>query len=119
VTTAAASLVESDAAWTCKTPIDIFPPPAPAHLDGLPDAGAVSLRWDAVTASDLAGYLVLRGEGANGTLQRLTPAPVAATSYLDTTVRVGVTYVYAVVAVDKSSPPNVSPQSNSYTVTIR
>jgi hypothetical protein len=119
VTAVGAASVESDAVWTCTTTKDTFPPAAPTHLDGLPDAGAVSLRWDPVTAPDLDGYLVLRGEGASGTLQRLTLAPVAATSYLDTTVRVGVTYVYAVVAVDKSSPPNVSPQSNLYTVTIR
>ena len=54
------------------------------------------------------------------TLQRLTPAPVAATSYLDTTVRVGVTYVAAVVAVDDDRRLRTSvPNQNLYTVTIR
>jgi hypothetical protein len=103
----------------CTTPKDTFPPPAPTNLNGLPDAGTVGLRWDPVTASDLAGYLVLRGEGTGDTLQQLTPAPLAATTFADATVRPGVTYVYVVVAVDKSTPPNVSPHSNSYSVTIR
>lgn len=111
--------VESEAATTCATPKDTFPPPAPANLNGLPDAGTIGLRWDPVTASDLAGYLVLRGEGTGDTLQQLTPAPLTSTTFVDTTVRPGVTYVYVVVAVDKSTPPNVSPHSNSYTVTIR
>jgi len=111
--------VESEAATTCATPKDTFPPPVPANLNGLPDAGTIGLRWDPVTASDLAGYLVLRGEGTGDTLQQLTPAPLTSTTFVDVTVRPGVTYVYVVVAVDKSTPPNVSPHSNSYTVTIR
>ena len=112
--------VESEATKPqCVTPKDTFPPPAPANLNGLPDAGTVGLRWDPVSASDLAGYLVLRGEGTGDTLQQLTPAPLTATTFVDATVRPGVTYVYVVVAVDKSTPPNVSPHSNSYSVTIR
>jgi fibronectin type 3 domain-containing protein len=112
--------VESEATKPrCVTPKDTFPPPAPANLNGLPDVGTISLRWDPVTASDLAGYLVLRGEGTGDTLQQLTPAPLTATTFVDATVRPGVTYVYVVVAVDKSAPPNVSPHSNSYSVTIR
>jgi hypothetical protein len=112
--------VESEATKPrCVTPKDTFPPPAPANLNGLPDVGTISLRWDPVTASDLAGYLVLRGEGTGDTLQQLTPAPVTATTFVDATVRPGATYVYIVVAVDKSTPPNVSPHSNSYSVTIR
>jgi hypothetical protein len=119
VETTGVAAVESDAVSTCTTPKDTFPPPAPANLNGLPDAGTISLRWDPVTASDLAGYLVLRGEGTGDTLQQLTPAPLTATTFVDATVRPGATYVYVVVAVDKSTPPNVSLHSNSYSVTIR
>ena len=32
----------------------------------MPTAGQISLIWDANTEQDLAGYLVLRGEGADG-----------------------------------------------------
>jgi hypothetical protein len=109
--------VESDPARVCKTPKDTFPPAVPANLNGLPDAGTVALRWDPVTASDLAGYIVLRGEGTGDTLQQLTASPVAATTYVDSAVRPGVTYVYVVVAVDLSA--NRSEHSNTYTVTIR
>jgi len=112
--------IESDATSpACVTPHDHFAPPAPANLNGLPDNGAIDLRWDPVTAADLAGYLVLRGEGGGETLHELTPAPLAATTFVDSTVRSGVTYVYVVVAVDKATPPNKSEQSNTYTVTIR
>ena len=40
-----------------------------------------------------------------------TPAPIAGTSYEDKTVTPGVRYVYAIVAVDKASPPNRSAPS--------
>lgn len=112
--------VESDAAAeTCVTPKDTFPPPAPTNLNGLPDVGSVALRWDPVTADDLAGYLVLRGEGTGDTLQQLTPTPLTSTTFVDTTVQSGATYVYVVVAVDKATPPNESQHSNTYSVTIR
>ena len=112
--------IESDATPpACATPHDHFAPPAPANLNGLPDNGAIDLRWDPVTAADLAGYLVLRGDGGGETLHELTPAPLAATTFVDSTVRSGVTYVYVVVAVDKATPPNTSEHSNTYTVTIR
>jgi fibronectin type 3 domain-containing protein len=111
--------VESGEVHACATPHDTFPPPAPTNLNGLPDNGAIDLRWEAVTAADLAGYLVLRGEGSGDTLQQLTPAPLTATTYVDSTVRSGVTYVYVVVAVDQAVPPNRSEHSNTYSVTIR
>jgi hypothetical protein len=40
-------------------------------------------------------------------------------TYRDTTVTAGVTYVYAVVAVDAASPPNLSAQSAPRTETAR
>ena len=55
--------------------------------------------------------MVLRGEAPGDTLQPLTPAPLRETTYRDTTVRPGVRYVYAIVAVDKATPPNTSPPS--------
>ena len=90
----------------------------PAGLSAVPETAASSWSGTPSQAADLAGYVVLRGEGANGTLQPLTPAPIDATSYRDTTVRSGATYVYAVVAVDKA-PPNISEPSNRQTVTVR
>ena len=69
--------------------------------------------------SDLAGYLVLRGDAPGDTLRAITPEPVAATTYRDTTARAGMRYVYVVVAVDRASPQNVSAQSNRVEETAR
>jgi hypothetical protein len=86
----------------CITPQDTFAPGVPTELRGVRDTGRVILEWDAVTAPDLAGYHVLRGEGAEGALQPLTKEVVPSTGYVDTTTRVDVEYIYAVVAIDKA-----------------
>ena len=101
----------------CETPIDRFAPPAPARLTGIPGSSGVDLNWAASEATDVAGYVVLRGEGPGGTLQPLMTNPIAAASFRDAQVKPGVTYIYAVVALDKSG--NISPQSNHLTVTVR
>ena len=103
----------------CVTFSDRFAPPAPTGLLAVAGDGGVDLVWSAVEVSDLAGYLVLRGEGPNGTLQRLTADPITATRYRDTTVTSGATYVYSVVALDASTPPNLSAQSSRQVVTAR
>jgi hypothetical protein len=103
--------VEGEASpTTCVTPIDTFPPAAPTSLRAVGSQGAVSLIWDAVKASDLAGYLVLRAELPNGPFAPVTPDPIKETTFTDTTVRPGVSYAYVVVAVDTSK--NRSAPSN-------
>jgi predicted small lipoprotein YifL len=96
----------------CVTPADTFPPAAPRQLVAIAGTGVVNLIWEPNTESDLAGYLVLRGTAPDGTLQRLTPSPIAETTYRDQTATPGVRYVYAVVAVDSAATPNVSELSN-------
>ncbi len=102
---------------TCVIPKDSFPPAAPGSLAAIAGAGVINLIWDANAESDLAGYLVLRSEAPGDTLQRLTPEPVAVTSYRDESVRPGTRYVYAVIAVDRAG--NTSPQSNRAEETAR
>jgi hypothetical protein len=110
--------IESEASpRQCVTPRDKFAPAAPQNLSVNASPGAVSLIWDANTEPDLAGYVVLRGDAPGDTLQPLTPTPIRETVYRDTTVKPGVRYVYAVVAVDKATPPNTSPQSARVEVT--
>jgi hypothetical protein len=104
---------------TCVTPQDTFPPAAPKSLAAIAGAGVINLIWDANTEPDLAGYIVLRGEAAGGTLQAITPQPITVTTYRDETVKPGVRYVYAVVAVDTAVPQNASPQSNRAEETAR
>ena len=94
----------------CVTPIDTFAPAPPRSLAAVASEGAISLIWEPNEESDLAGYLVLRGEAPGEKLQALTTAPIPDTTYRDTTVRSGVAYVYAIVAVDKAN--NISAQSN-------
>ena len=86
----------------CVTPVDKFPPPAPAGLTGVPGAGAITLIWNAVDAPDLGGYIVLRAEGAGETLQPLMKELLTEATYKDTRVTAGTSYTYAVVAVDRA-----------------
>lgn len=104
---------------TCVTPVDTFPPAPPKSLAHIAGGNGVSLLWEANTEPDLGGYLVLRGEAPGDKLSPLTNAPITDTSFLDTTARRGRTYVYEVVAVDQSTPPNQSAPSNRVEETIR
>ena len=100
---------------TCLLLVDMFPPAAPAGLVAIAGAGAVSLTWTTNAEADVAGYMVLRGRGPDGELEALTPEPIAVTNYRDTTVETGVSYVYAVQALDGAEPPNISPASEPVT----
>jgi hypothetical protein len=103
----------------CVTPQDTFSPAAPKRPDAVATPGQINLIWDANTEKDLAGYLVLRGDAPDGTLQALTPAPIRDASYRDTTVQPGVRYAYAIVAVDNATPANTSQQSPRVEETAR
>jgi hypothetical protein len=104
----------------CVTPRDIFAPAAPKGLAVVAmDGGVMNLIWDASPEADLGGYLVLRGEAPGDTLQPLTPEPIHETSFRDTTVKPGVRYVYAIVAVDRATPPNRSEASARVEETAR
>jgi hypothetical protein len=112
--------LEGDAsAPQCATPRDQFPPAAPQGLAVVPTAGQISLIWNANTEKDLAGYVVLRGEAPDGALTAITPSPIKETSYRDTTVKPGVRFIYAIVAVDSATPPNTSAQSARVEETAR
>ncbi len=113
VETTGAMVVESaPSPAVCVTPQDTFPPAAPGSLAAVASEGAISLIWDPNGEPDLAGYLVLRAEASGGELAPLMTEPIRETTYRDTTVKPGVRYVYAVVAVDRATPPNRSAPSN-------
>jgi fibronectin type 3 domain-containing protein len=71
----------------------------------------VSLIWEPNAELDLGGYLVMRGLPGEA-LKPIVETPVLETTFRDTTAEAGVLYEYSVVAVDRASPPNVSPESN-------
>jgi hypothetical protein len=104
---------------TCVTPVDSFPPAAPKGLQVVAEEGAVNLVWEPNGEADLEGYVVLRGEAAGGTLQPLFQQPIREASYRDATVKPGVRYAYAVVAVDSTKPRNTSAPSDRQEVTAR
>ena len=114
-----ASIESEPTAPICVTPRDIFAPAAPKNLQAVGSAGVISLIWDANVEPDVAGYQVLRGEGPGDTLQPLTPEPIKETRYQDRTTKSGVTYRYAIVAVDRATPPNTSAPSNRVQETAR
>jgi len=115
------NLSEGDASVpNCFTPVDLFPPAAPARLVAVADEGGISLIWEPNAEPDVAGYLILRGEPTDATLQPLTPTPVAEARFRDTHVSAGKKYVYAVVAVDSRLPfGNISVESNRVEETAR
>jgi hypothetical protein len=94
----------------CDTPKDIYGPPAPTGLVPVTGPDAVTLVWNAVTAADLAGYIVLRSTSPSETLQELTPKPITQLQFEDKTAQTGQRYFYYVVAVDTAG--NRGPLSN-------
>ena len=101
--------VESDLTTAAAAEFkDLVPPPTPTGLNALVEPRAVQLLWDAVEATDLAGYKVYRTEGtgvekltAVATIN-LTKEPITATTFRDTTINVGISYFYEVSSIDKN-----------------
>ena len=94
----------------CASFADVFPPMPPKEVVAVAVPGGINLLWEPSGSKDVAGYLVLRSEAADATLTPLMTAPVTTLSYRDESVRPGVRYVYAVVAVDAAG--NRSQESN-------
>ena len=116
----APNTIEGDPSQACFTPVDVFPPAPPQGLVAVADQGGISLIWQPNAEVDIGGYLVLRGDPSDATLQPLTPAAVIETSFRDTHVESGKKYVYAVVAVDSHLPvANVSGESSRVEETAR
>jgi fibronectin type 3 domain-containing protein len=91
---------------------DLTPPPAPATMNALIETHAVRLVWDPVTATDLAGYMLYREEGVGHAEQAggiksvgvidLIHHLINTTTYVDPDALLGISYRYAVTAIDKN-----------------
>ena len=98
-------------------PTDTTPPSAPAGLTATAGDARVSLSWNAVAASDLAGYRVYRSTSTTVPLDSPISGStlVTATTIADTAAQNGTTYRYVVVAVDTSA--NASGPSSTVSAT--
>jgi hypothetical protein len=101
----------------CASFADVFAPNAPRELVAVAVASGINLIWEPSDSKDLVGYVVLRGEAGSDTLTALNAEPVTAPSYRDESVKAGVRYVYAVVAVDRAG--NRSAETNRVEETAR
>ena len=80
------------------------PPPPPHQLKPAILAEGVALSWRPSQGEEVVGYFVERREGksALALFQRLTPAPVVGSGWVDRDVKKGMAYEYQVRAVDAS-----------------
>jgi hypothetical protein len=109
-----------DSAEAAAAPRDLTPPAPPSGMTVVPGIGRVFLTWNENREKDLAGYLVYRATKSGGEWQRLTERPINRTTYSDEKVKQGMTYYYAITAVDKSgNESGRSKEHRTYTETIR
>ena len=99
------------------TPKDIFPPTAPSGLISIVAGDYVSLTWDENREKDLAGYKVWRKTEGEDEFKPLTPEPIRANAFNDTSVETNKRYHYAVTAQDESG--NESRRSESVSEIIK
>ncbi len=109
-----------DSAEVSATPKDVTPPAPPTGVTVVPGIGRVFLTWKENTEQDLEGYYVYRATRHGGQYVRLTDKPIKRTTYSDETVKQGMTYYYAITAVDKSgNESGRSKEQKTYTEKIR
>ena len=78
--------------------VDQTPPEPPTGVTSVTGDGVVFLYWDPSPSPDVEGYLILRNTSEYGTFQEV--GYTSHLAYADDNVVNGVTYYYAVVAVD-------------------
>ncbi len=74
-----------------------------------------ALSWTA-SSSTVIGYNTYSSTASGGPYTKLTPAPLAATSYTDTTVQAGLTYYYVVTSVESNNVESVYSTQVSATI---
>jgi Concanavalin A-like lectin/glucanases superfamily len=110
---------------------DVSAPAAPTGLTATARLGRVELNWSHVADADLDGYDVFRATSAAGPFTRVNPSRLEASSFIDTAVAGGTTYVYAVTASDvannrsghsgqaAATPPSVDDLLRRYSPQLR
>ena len=78
----------------------------------------VTLTWSPPSSSPVPveGYNIYRATGTSAAYQKLNSSPDVQTTYLDTTVQAGVTYLYEVRSVDSAGVESTSSKSTTAVV---
>jgi hypothetical protein len=96
---------------------DRFAPAVPTGLVAVQEGAAVRLFWDPGTERDVSGYRVYR-RVQSSSWERIGPNPVIEPLFLDAAVSPGQRLTYRVTAVDRSTPPNESPPSETVELVV-
>ncbi|GEM_PF-3279453 len=83
------------------TPADMTSPGVPTGLTATSGDTTVSLNWNDVTASDLAGYNVYRSTVSGSGYVLVNTGDIATSDFLDVDTENNVTYYYKVTAFDE------------------
>ncbi|MGY0386359.1 fibronectin type III domain-containing protein [Nocardioides sp. WG-D5] len=110
----AAAITSATRTIKVSPPPDTTAPPVPSGVAADPSDQRVTLSWNEVLASDLAGYVVYQA-ALSGDWTRLNSAPLTRTNQTVTGLANGTTYRFAVASADTSG--NVSARSSAVTVT--
>ncbi|MDA0160639.1 hypothetical protein OM076_10215 [Solirubrobacter ginsenosidimutans] len=92
---------------------DVTPPAVPSGVTATARFGSVEVDWSGNGESDLDGYDVFRGTSPTGPFARVNASRLEASTYTDTSVAAGTTYIYVVTASDVAN----NRSANSATVT--
>ncbi|MBZ0277497.1 MAG: hypothetical protein K8I60_15230, partial [Anaerolineae bacterium] len=96
---------------------DTTPPDAPASMSIVrASLSAVALSWDAVTDDNLFVYRVYRTNAAGDTLMVAELPAADGTTYRDTGVVEGETYIYGVTAVDGANNESAPAQTEAVAI---
>ena len=78
-------------------------PPAPTDLTATAGYATVTLDWNDVNESDIAGYNVYRSTSSGSGYEKLNDLLLSSSSYEDVNIPHDTTYYYVVTAVDTNS----------------
>ena len=99
------------------TPRNTTPPGPPGDLVAVPFPGTVRLAWSPSPESTVALYAVYR-TAPTGAFVRIGTTASGNTTFTDRTAQSGMTYRYAVTAIDNARQPNESARSVDVTVAV-